>query len=117
MSIALALLLGAVAGPLGCAAWRGAVLYQSGSEALRAGEVQVAIHDLEEAADWMPEASEVQNHLGLAYAAAGRPDDALRAFRRAEALDCTNHAATLNRQRTELALSGAADPGPPEVTQ
>jgi Flp pilus assembly protein TadD len=85
----------------GCSTWRGARLYQSGSEALRAGEVEVAIADLEEAAVLVPEASEVQNHLGLAYAAAGRREDALSAFRRAEALDCDNHAATANRRRLE----------------
>jgi Flp pilus assembly protein TadD len=74
----------------------------------------VAIRDLEEAAHWVPEASEVQNHLGLAYAEAGRRDDALAAFRRAEALDCANEAATANRRRLELSAAlgeGPAGPG------
>ena len=60
----------------GCASWRGARLYQSGSRALQAGEVQVAVRDLEEAARLVPDASEVQNHLGLAYAAEGRDREA-----------------------------------------
>jgi len=38
----------------------------------------------------------VQNHLGLAYAAAGRDGDALHAFQRAVDLDCDNHAALVN---------------------
>lgn len=85
----------------GCATWQGATLYQSGSEALQEGRIEVAIDDLERAADLAPDRSEIQNHLGLAYAAADRREDALAAFRLAEALDCDNRAATVNRERLE----------------
>ena len=54
---------------------------------------------LEGAAERAPEASEVQNHLGLAYLASGRRGDALRAFERAVALDCDNAAARHNLER------------------
>jgi cytochrome c-type biogenesis protein CcmH/NrfG len=37
-----------------------------------------------------------RDHLGIAYAAAGRPLDALAAFERAVALDCDNRAAKAN---------------------
>jgi len=43
-----------------------------------------------------PEASEVHNHLGLAYVRAGRDDHAEAAFRRAVELDCDNEAAEHN---------------------
>jgi Flp pilus assembly protein TadD len=81
---------------LGCASLRGARLYASGSDALERGEVEVAIERLERAAALVPHASEIQNHLGLAYARAGRPDDARRAFTRAVELDCRNAAARHN---------------------
>jgi Flp pilus assembly protein TadD len=90
----LAMLLVATAG--GCAQFEGARLYNSGTAALDRGEAERAIADLELAAARVPEASEVQNHLGLAYAAAGRDDDALNAFRRAVDLDCENTAAEKN---------------------
>jgi Flp pilus assembly protein TadD len=80
----------------GCATWRGARLYETGSAALERGDSARAIADLERAAELVPHASEVQNHLGLAYAAAGRPDDARRAFERAVELDCANQAAVRN---------------------
>jgi Flp pilus assembly protein TadD len=83
-------------GAAGCTALRGARLYRSGTAALEHGDAAVAIADLEQAAALVPEASEVQNHLGLAYAEAGRRDDALRAFRRAVELDCENEAAQHN---------------------
>ena len=82
----------------GCAQFEGARLYQSGTAALDRGQPERAIVDLERAADRVPEASEVQNHLGLAYAAAGREDEALRAFQRAVDLDCENDAARENLQ-------------------
>jgi len=81
---------------LGCSSFRGARLYQSGTSALDRGDPAEAIAELERAADLLPEASEVQNHLGLAYQAAGRERDAERAFRRAVALDCGNAAAVEN---------------------
>jgi len=80
----------------GCAQWEGARLYESGTAALDRGEPDRAIADLELAAARVPEASEVQNHLGLAYAAAGRDEDALNAFHRAVDLDCENTAAQKN---------------------
>ena len=81
---------------LGCASYRGARLYQSGTEALEQGEVAVAIADLERAALLVAHASEIQNHLGLAYTEAGRFDAAYAAFRRAVDLDCGNSAAQRN---------------------
>jgi Flp pilus assembly protein TadD len=81
---------------LGCASFRAARLYQTGSLALDRGDVVQAIGALERAAELAPDASEIQNHLGLAYQAAGRHDAALRAFRRAVALDCSNQPAAHN---------------------
>jgi len=97
---ALALLVLAVAG--GCAPWQGARLYRSGSQALDRGETALAIVELERAAQLVPEASEVQNHLGLAYQAAGRDEEARLAFERAVALDCDNRAAQENLAVAEL---------------
>jgi Flp pilus assembly protein TadD len=84
-----------------CASWEGARLYQSGTAALDRGDSARAIADLERAAELVPTASEIQNHLGLAYAAAGRDDDARKAFRRAVDLDCGNRAAALNLRVAE----------------
>jgi Flp pilus assembly protein TadD len=92
----------------GCASYRGAQLYQSGTRALDRGEPAVAIADLEQAAELAPEASEVQNHLGLAYAAAGREDDALRAFQRAVDIDCDNRAAARNLEFARRRSEGGA---------
>jgi Flp pilus assembly protein TadD len=80
----------------GCASFQGARLYASGTQALDRGESSRAIADLERATVLVPEASEVQNHLGLAYTAAGRDGDALRAFQRAVDIDCDNGAAAEN---------------------
>ena len=79
-----------------CATFEGAQLYRSGSSALERGESDRAIADLERAAVLIPHGSEIQNHLGLAYAAAGRDGAALEAFRKAVALDCDNRAASQN---------------------
>jgi Flp pilus assembly protein TadD len=81
---------------VGCTSLRGARLYASGSEALEKGQVEIAIDRLERASTLVPEASEIQNHLGIAYSKAGREDDALRAFQHAVELDCTNQAAQEN---------------------
>jgi len=81
---------------VGCSSFQGARLYQSGTLALDRGDSARAIADLERAAELVPEASEVQNHLGLAYAAAGREADALKAFQRAVDIDCGNLAAVEN---------------------
>jgi Flp pilus assembly protein TadD len=76
-------------------------LYQSGTSALDGGDSTQAVLDLERAAELLPEASEVQNHLGLAYQAAGRERDAESAFRRAVSLDCGNAAAVENLRVVE----------------
>jgi Flp pilus assembly protein TadD len=91
----------------GCAAWEGTRLYQSGSQALERGDPQRAVADLERAAELVPQASEVQNHLGLAYTATGRDEEARAAFRRAVELDCDNAAAQAN---LDAATRRAAEP-------
>jgi len=97
-SIVLLALAVAMSATVACAGFRGARLYQSGSVALDRGETALAIDDLEEAVRLAPQASEVHNHLGLAYAQAGRDREALGAFERAVALDCDNAAAAHNLQ-------------------
>jgi len=97
--------------PAGCASWRAATLYQNGTEALDRGDVDLAIIDLERAAILVPDASEVRNHLGLAYAAAGREDDAIAAFQQAVELDCENEAASLNLVAARRASSLGERPG------
>ena len=84
-----------------CTSWRGARLYQAGTRALDRGDAAAAVADLERAAALVPDASEVQNHLGLAYAAEGRDAEAREAFRRAVALDCDNQAAQRNLRAAE----------------
>jgi len=91
--VALALAL-ALAG--GCSAWSGARLYGEGTRALDRGDVAGAVIRLEEAARLLPDSSEVQNHLGIAYESAGRHADARAAWERAVALDCANEAAAAN---------------------
>ena len=87
----------AICAPLvACSAIEGARLYSDGTRALERGDTASAVRSLELAAERTPEVSEVQNHLGIAYLAAGRRDDALRAFQRAVALDCDNAAAQRN---------------------
>ena len=95
---------------LGCASFQAARLYQSGTEALDRGESSVAITDLERAAELAPTASEVQNHLGLAYAAAGRDEDSLKAFQRAVDIDCGNLAAAENLAVAQRRQSGGNTP-------
>jgi Flp pilus assembly protein TadD len=79
-----------------CSAIEGARLYREGTRALERGDAQQAVALLERAAERAPQASEIQNHLGLAYLASGRRDDAALAFDRALALDCDNAAARHN---------------------
>ncbi|MFP8881450.1 MAG: hypothetical protein VCE43_19400 [Myxococcota bacterium] len=86
---------------LGCASFQGARLYHSGTQALDRGENSIAVMQLERAAELVPTASEVQNHLGLAYQAVGRGVEAELAFRRAVDLDCTNTAAVENLRAVE----------------
>ncbi len=100
--VAAGLLAGIIAtASFGCASFQGARLYQRGTAALDRGENSIAITQLERAAELVPTASEVQNHLGLAYQAAGRGVDAEFAFRRAVDLDCTNAAAAENLRTVE----------------
>jgi Flp pilus assembly protein TadD len=80
----------------GCTTLEGYRHFRLGTAALERGELARAVAELELAARLAPERSEVQNHLGIAYAAAGRPREALAAFERAVALDCDNAAAQAN---------------------
>ena len=89
------------ASPAACSFAAGPRLYVSGTQALDRGDTSRAIADLEQASRLMPEASEVQNHLGIAYENAGRKEDALSAWRRAVALDCSNGAAVRNLRDAE----------------
>ena len=91
----------------GCASFEGARFYKRGSEALERGDADQAIADLERAAELVPHASEIQNHLGLAYEVAGRHESATSAFHRAIELDCDNEAAQANLR---LAQKGLAEP-------
>jgi Flp pilus assembly protein TadD len=104
--VAGAALLGLLVG--GCAELGAARLYRSGTRSLDRGDARGAVADLERAAALAPHASEVHNHLGLAYAAAGRDADARAAFRRALELDCDNQAA-----RHNLAVSLRESAGAP----
>ncbi len=100
---------------LGCATLTGADLFQSGTAALDAGDGVRAVRDLEAAARHLPEASEIQNHLGLAYESIGDEAAALRAFQEAVALDCDNqpaqHNLALALRREERRVSPAVGPG------
>jgi len=94
---------------IGCAAVDGHRHFEVGNAALERGDAALAVAELERAAALVPQASEVQNHLGIAYTAAGRPDAALAAFERAVALDCDNRAAAENL-RVARARSATAPP-------
>jgi len=106
ISLCLALALGIVF-LAGCSSFRAAKLYQSGSAALDRGDVVQSIAELEEASRLAPNASEIQNHLGLAYAEAGEHVRAQAAFNRALELDCENSAARQNRVAHRRAVGGA----------
>lgn len=80
---------------------QGARHYGAGTAALERGESARAIAELERAAGLVPHASEIQNHLGLAYWQAGDADRARAAFERAVELDCENRAAQSNLSRLE----------------
>jgi len=95
------MLLLAVSASLGCAAVEGARLYHSGTRALERGDVSRAIADLEGAAARVPHDAEVHNRLGVAYAAAGRRDEAIREFESAVALDCDHAVAARNLRRAQ----------------
>ena len=97
----------ALLGLLGCSTLEGYRYFQAGTDALVRGDAVTAVAALERAAALVPERSEVFNHLGLAYAAAGRPADARFAFERAVALDCDNHAAQANLRAAQASTVGA----------
>ena len=80
---------------------RGARYYAAGSESLERGDSARALEELSRAAELVPQASEIQNHLGLAYWAEGQPEEARLAFDRAIALDCDNIAARQNQRALE----------------
>ncbi|MBW2390517.1 MAG: hypothetical protein JRG89_19105 [Deltaproteobacteria bacterium] len=97
----------------GCTGFRAARLYQEGTEALNAGNAELAIVRLGEAEQLEPDASEIQNHLGLAFAATGQHEQALSAFQRAVDLDCSNAAAVHNlaAAQSSRALAKTEPPG------
>lgn len=99
--LGLAVVLLGMLGNFGCASYTGARLYLRGTQELDRGEIVQAIATLETAATYAPEASEIQNHLGIAYREAGDHEKALHAFRRAVELDCTNRAAQHNLRLVE----------------
>lgn len=107
------LLLVALCGPAplaGCASFEAMRAFQRGTAALDRGQAVLAVDELERAAALAPEASAVQNHLGIAYEAAGRPADALRAYERAVALDCENQAASRNLAALQAQVAAASEP-------
>ena len=83
---------------------RGSRLYVSGTEALDRGDTTLAIADLEEAATLAPAASEIRNHLGLAYWQAGDAVRARIAFEAAIDRDCENEAARANLARLDATV-------------
>jgi Flp pilus assembly protein TadD len=93
---------------LGCAAMQGHRHFEAGNRALDRGDTTGAVAAFERAAALVPEASEVQNHLGIAYTAAGRDADALAAFERAVDLDCDNRAAAANLEAARQRASAPA---------
>jgi Flp pilus assembly protein TadD len=114
VAIAGLVLLAALSGWLGCAGMRAAQLYQSGTQALNAGDGELAVAQLREASRLQPAASEIQNHLGLAYVVAGQQAQALAAFERAVFLDCENSAAIKN---LAAARAAAEDQRQADATQ
>ena len=81
---------------------RAARYYAAGTRALDRGDAVIAIEELERAAALMPNASEIHNHLGLAYWSDGRERIAEREFARALELDCNNQAARVNLARLRV---------------
>jgi Flp pilus assembly protein TadD len=75
---------------------RGARHYAAGNDALARSDSARAVEELERAAVLVPHASEIQNHLGLAYWSEGRVDAARISFERALELNCENQAAETN---------------------
>jgi Flp pilus assembly protein TadD len=73
-----------------CARIDAARQYRDGRAALARGEPERAIAHLEAARRQAPGRADVRDQLGVAYARAGRLDDAIAELERAVALDCTN---------------------------
>ena len=97
-----------------CSSFEAGRLYLRGSEALERGDALQAIADLERAAQLLPHASEVHNHLGLAYLKAGRTAAAEAAFGHALEIDCENEAAAQNLAALRAGAL-ALQPSSPEV--
>lgn len=93
-----------------CAPVQAVRLYRHGTAELDRGEPQLALTDLERAAELAPRSSAIQNHLGIAYEANGRPDLALQAYERAVALDCGNDAAQVNLRELRARTTALAAP-------
>jgi tetratricopeptide (TPR) repeat protein len=85
---------------------RAARYYAAGTRALDRGANREAIVELELAASLMPNASEIHNHLGLAYWADERSAEAARELERAVELDCDNQAARVNLVRLRAEMQG-----------
>ncbi len=103
--VGLGLALTLVLGPIACQsgpvrAFQGARYYAAGSDALERGDSDRAILELRRAAERVPHASEIQNHLGLAYLSKGEIEQARAAFEIALELDCDNRAAQMNLARS-----------------
>ena len=95
-------------------ALRGARHYTAGTEALERNDDAKAVAELEQAAALVPHASEIQNHLGLAYWSDGRPQSARVAFAKAIELDCDNDAARANleslmRQQGDVVMQAKSE--------
>ncbi len=90
------------------ASMQGARHYAAGSEALDRGDATTALHELREAARLVPHASEIQNHLGIAYWREGDLALARAAFETALELDCENEAARRNLDRLDAHRSKAS---------
>ena len=89
---------------------RAARYYAAGTRALDRGDARVAIEELERAVALRPNASEIHNHLGLAYWSDGRERIAEREFARALELDCDNDAARVNLARLRVFGDTSRDP-------
>ncbi len=102
---------------IGCGALEGPRLHVQGTEALERGEYSEAREALSQAAvlvEHPTQASQVQNHLGLAYLGEGKNELAAQAFRRAIDLDCRNEAAKHNLEVIAGTRSGSAGNGQAE---
>jgi len=95
-------------------ALRGARHYAAGNDALDRGDSVRAIEELEQAAVLVPHASEIQNHLGLAYWSGGELKAARQSFERALELNCENQAAAAN---LEILRTSSGVPLGPQITR